>query len=58
MPRPLTRTLAALAVAALPLAAVACGSDDDAADATTTTEAADLAPCAEVYPAGDTTEGP
>ncbi len=58
MPRTLTRILAALAVGVLPLAAVACGSDDESSDISTTEKAAELTPCSEVYLAGDTTEGP
>jgi len=62
MPRPLTRTFAALLVAALPLVAAACGSDDDSAEgsdtSSSTTEAVELDPCAEVYVAGDAAEGP
>lgn len=57
MIRPTTRALAALLVTVLPVLTIACGSDEDAADSTTTTEA--LEPCAEVYTAGTgAPEGP
>jgi peptidylprolyl isomerase len=51
MHRPTHRLFAVALVAVLPLALVACGDEEDAADETTTTTS--LTSCAEVYTPGD-----